>query len=101
MLLSEGSELLAKAEPSFPEEGQNIFSLVSSDGRIPISPIFGERVSMRQDIRGAESARIHPFERTPALSMAQHPSVHQMRTIGILDLESAAKQEILLQDVSR
>ena len=100
VLLSEGGELLAKADASFPREMAKVFTSQPpvDDFRLPAD--LSERVLMRQEIvvrhdSGKCSALIESAECLPGHDMAVLclPLIHQDQTIGVLYLESDDEQE--------
>jgi PAS domain-containing protein len=100
VLLSEGGELLAKADASFPRERAKIFaSQPPGEFRLPAD--LSERVLTRQETvvrhdgwKG--SALIDPAECPPGrdINVLCLPVIHQAQTIGVLYLESSREQEI-------
>ena len=95
VLLSEGAELLAKADASFPRERATFLAShpVAADFRL--SPELRERVLTRQEIvvrhdNWNGSALIDPAEclTDPTIAQLCLPLIHQERTIGVLYLEA-------------
>ena len=100
ILLSEGGELLAKADASFPRERAKFFLShpLATEFRLPAD--LSERVLSRQEtvIRQAtqkDSALINPEEPPPRnITQLCLPLVHQEWTIGVLYLESGGDAQI-------
>jgi signal transduction histidine kinase len=95
VLLSEGGELLARADASFPRERANFFASQPPAGEFRLPADLSERVLTRHEtvIRQDSwegSALINPTEAPPSRTMTQLclPLIHQERTIGVLTLES-------------
>jgi signal transduction histidine kinase len=100
VLLSEGGELLAKADASFPRERAKVFASQPSVGEFQLPGGLGERVLIRQEavIRhdGREgSPLIDPAERLtgPDITALCLPLIHQGETIGALYLEAEREHE--------
>ena len=100
ILLSEGGELLAKADASFPREKADFFTSQPEAGAFRLPVDIAETVLHRQEtvVRRASresSALIDPVER-PSQDIMQLciPLVHQDWTIGVLYLESESGEEI-------
>jgi signal transduction histidine kinase len=100
VLLSEGGELLAKADASFPREKAKLFASQPPAGDFRLPADLCERVLRHQEtvIRRdgwQGSALIDPAERPPGRNITQLclPLIHQERTIGVLYLESEPEQE--------
>jgi C4-dicarboxylate-specific signal transduction histidine kinase len=100
VLLSEGGELLAKADASFPRERAKFFTSHPPARELRLPADLGERVLNRQEtvIRratGEDSALVDP-EQPPSRNIGQLclPLVHQEWTIGVLYLESERDEEI-------
>jgi signal transduction histidine kinase len=100
VLLSKGGELLAKADASFPREKAKVFASQPPVDEFRLPADLNERVLTRQETvvrhdswRG--SALIDPAEgpSEPDIGLLCLPLIHQERTIGVLYLESASKQE--------
>jgi signal transduction histidine kinase len=100
VLLSEGGELLAKADASFPRERAKFFASQPPAGDFRLPADLGERVLTHQETvvrqdssRG--SALIDRAECPPEQNITQLclPLIHQERTIGVLYLESEREQE--------
>jgi signal transduction histidine kinase len=95
VLLSEGGELLAKADASFPRERAKVFASQPSVAEFQLPEDLRERVVTRQetvvrnDSRKA-SALIDSTEcpSGPDISILCLPLIHQEQTIGVLYLES-------------
>jgi signal transduction histidine kinase len=104
VLLSEGAELLAKADASFPRERAKFFASQPPAGDFRLPADLSERVLtsqetvVRQD-SGKGSALLDPAECTSGGNIVQLclPLIHQERTIGVLYLESEGEQETLTQ----
>lgn len=100
ILLSEGGELLAKADASFPREKADFFTSQPEAGALRLPADLTDVVLHRQQtvVRQASresSALIDPVER-PAQDITQLciPLVHQDWTIGVLYLESETDEEV-------
>jgi signal transduction histidine kinase len=96
VLLSEGGELLAKADASFPRQKAKFFASQPPAMEFRLPADLGERVLTRQEtvVRRASwkgSALIDPAECPSGRNITQLclPLLHQERTIGVLYLESA------------
>jgi C4-dicarboxylate-specific signal transduction histidine kinase len=100
VLLSEGGELLARADASFPRERAEFFTSRPPARELRLPTDLGERVLRRQEtvIRQAtseDSALFDPVEPPPPnISQIYLPLVHQEWTIGVLYLETEQSQEI-------
>ena len=100
VLLSKGGELLAKAVASFPREQAKVFASQppAAEFRLPAdlseSVLIRQEAVVRYDSRKG-SALIAAAEGPPErqLVVLCLPLIHQERTIGVLYLESARKQE--------
>jgi C4-dicarboxylate-specific signal transduction histidine kinase len=99
VLLSEGGELLAKADASFPRERARFFTSCPPARELRLPADLRERVLCRQEIvvrqtTWESSALIDPTEQ-PSRNIAQLclPLVHQEWTIGVLYLESERDEE--------
>jgi signal transduction histidine kinase len=99
VVLSEGAELLAKADASFPRERAKFFASRPLAADFRMSPDLSERVLTRQEIVVRQdswngSALIDPAECPADLNIAQLclPLIHQERTIGVLYLESERRE---------
>lgn len=99
VLLSQGGELLDKADASFAREKTKflVSQPAAREFRLPES--LGARVVARQEIVVSQdswkaSALIDAAERSPGPNIAQLclPLIHQERTIGVLYLESECKE---------
>jgi len=103
ILLSEGGELLAKADASFPREIAKFFISQPAASEFQLPPDLEERVLKRQEtvLRRASSnasALIGLTEAVPAdITQLCLPLVHQGWTIGVLYLESAQGERIFTQ----
>jgi C4-dicarboxylate-specific signal transduction histidine kinase len=100
VLLSEGGELLAKADASFPRERARFFTSYPPAREFRLPADLGDRVLNRQEtvIRratGEDSALVDP-EQPPSRNIGQLclPLIHQEWTIGVLYLESERDEEI-------
>jgi signal transduction histidine kinase len=100
VLLSEGGELLAKADASFPRERATFFASQPPVGEFRLPADLSERVLACQETvvrRGSwkGSALIDPAQRAPGRNITQLclPLIHQERTIGVLYLESGRARE--------
>ena len=100
ILLSQGGELLAKADASFPRERAQFFTSHPPARELRLSEDLSERVLCRQEtvVRQASwenSALIETAERSPRnIAQLCLPLVHQDWTIGVLYLESEREEEI-------
>jgi signal transduction histidine kinase len=100
ILLSEGGELLAKVDASFPRERAKFFTSRPAAREIRLPTDLGERVLNRREtvIRHAASeasALIDPVEPPPRnITQLCLPLVHQEWTIGVLYLEVERGEEI-------
>ncbi|SDS53621.1 ATP-binding protein [Bradyrhizobium canariense] len=100
VLLSEGGELLAKVDASFPRERAKFFTSYPAAREIRLPADLGERVLNRREtvIRHAtweDSALIDPAEPPPRnITQLCLPLVHQEWTIGVLYLEAERGEEI-------
>ncbi len=95
VLLSEGGELLARADASFPRERAKFSASQPPTSHFRLPADLSERVLTRQETvvrqqSGSTSALIDTKECSPDRTMAQLclPLIHQERTIGVLYLES-------------
>ena len=100
VLLSEGGELLARADASFPRERAKVFASHPPGAELRLPEHLGERVLSRQEIvashdGGNGSALIHPSKCAPGRDIALLclPLIHQERTIGVLYLEAERDQD--------
>ncbi len=100
ILLSEGGELLAKADASFPREKADFFTSQPEARAFRLPDDIAETVLHRQETvtRRASresSALIDPVE-PPSQGISQLciPLVHQDWTIGVLYLESEGDEEV-------
>jgi signal transduction histidine kinase len=100
ILLSEGGELLAKADASFPRERTQFFTSCpsTSEFRLPedlAECVLGRRETVVRQTTSENSALIDPVDR-PSRNIAQLclPLVHQERTIGVLYLESEREEQV-------
>ena len=103
VLLSEGAELLAKADASFPREKAKFFTSHPPAVEFRLPADLSERVLRRQEtvVRRTtwqSSALIDPAEQ-PSRKVTQlcMPLVHQEWTIGVLYLESERDEEIFTE----
>jgi signal transduction histidine kinase len=100
VLLSEGGELLARANASFPRERAEFFTSHPAARELWLPAELGERVLRRQEIvmqraTCEHSALIDPAEPpSPNISQLYLPLVHQEWTIGVLYLETGQGEEI-------
>jgi len=100
ILLSEGGELLAKADASFPREKSNFFVSHSPAVEFRLPADLRERVLRRQEtvVRQAareDSALIDPDKgATRSINQLCLPLIHQDWTIGVLYLESEQEEHI-------
>ena len=100
VLLSEGGELLAKADASFPRERANFFTShpPAREFRLPVD--LGERVLHRretvlQQATGDESALVDPADPISRnINQLCLPLIHQEWTIGVLYLEADQDDDI-------
>jgi signal transduction histidine kinase len=100
VLLSEGGDLLAKADADFPRERARVFVSLPPVDDFRLPPDLSERVLMHQETvvgrdSGKGSALMLPAMRLPGqdLTLLCLPLIHQERTIGVLYLESEHAQE--------
>jgi signal transduction histidine kinase len=100
VLLSEGGELLAMANASFPRERAKVFASQPPVGELRLPADLSERVLTRQETvvrhdSWTRSALFDPVARPSGqdIGLLCLPVIHQERTIGVLYLESASKQE--------
>ena len=100
VLLSEGGELLAKVDASFPRERARFFTSHPAAREIRLPTDLDERVLNRREtvIRHAtseDSALIDPVEPPPRnITQLCLPLVHQEWTIGVLYLEVERGEDI-------
>jgi signal transduction histidine kinase len=100
ILLSEGGELLAKADASFPRERAEFFTSHPPAAEFRLPADLSERVLRRREavVRRAtreSSALIDSAEQLPRnINQLCLPLVHQERTIGVLYLESEREEDI-------
>jgi hypothetical protein len=105
VLLSEGVELLAKADASFPRERAKFFASQPPAGDFRLPADLSERVLSRQETVVKQdswkgSARIDPAEYRSGRNIDHQlclPLIHQEWTIGVLYLESEREQETFTQ----
>jgi signal transduction histidine kinase len=100
VLLSEGAELLAKADASFPRERAKFLASQPPVGDFRLPADLSERVLTCQETVVRQhswkgSALVDPAECPPGRNITQLclPLIHQERTIGVLYLESEREQE--------
>jgi signal transduction histidine kinase len=98
VLLSEGSELLAKADASFARETVNVFVSRPLVDQFRLPADLGERVLTHQQTvvrRDRRSALIDlpDCSRVDDLTVMCLPLVHQNKTFGVVYLESEGKEE--------
>jgi signal transduction histidine kinase len=101
VLLSEGGELLAKADASFPREKARFSASQPPASQFQLPADLSERVLtrqetvVRQDSRNG-SALIGPTECASERNIAQLclPLIHRERTIGVLYLESVSEPDV-------
>jgi signal transduction histidine kinase len=100
VLLSEGAELLAKADASFPRERAKFLASQPPVGDFRLPTDLSERVLTCQETVVRQhswkgSALVDPAECPPGRNITQLclPLIHQERTIGVLYLESEREQE--------
>ena len=100
ILLSEGGELLAKADASFPRERAQFFTSrpPAREFRLPadlVERVLHRRETVLRQASRENSALIEPAEQ-PSRNLTQLclPLVHQEWTIGVLYLESECDDEI-------
>jgi signal transduction histidine kinase len=100
VVLSEGGELLARADASFPCERATVFASYPPGAKLRLPQGLSERVLRRQEsvVRHDSctgSALIDPVKGPPGgdITLLCLPLLHQERAIGILYLESAREQE--------
>jgi C4-dicarboxylate-specific signal transduction histidine kinase len=100
VLLSEGGELLAKADARFPSEKARFFISQPSARELRMSADLGEKVLSRQqtalvETAGDGSALVDPLERSPRyITQLFLPLIHQEWTIGVLYLESGRDERV-------
>ena len=101
VLLSEGGELLAKADASFPRQKAKFFASQPAAGEFRLPADLSERVLARQETVVRQdswkgSALIDPAECPPGSNITQLclPLIHQERTIGVLYLEFDASARL-------
>src|SRR5215469_7388828 len=99
VLLSEGGELLAKADASFPRERTKVFASHPPFAEFRLSADLNQRVLTRHETvvkhdSWKGSFLIDPTGCPPApgITLLCLPLIHQERTIGVLYLESAPEQ---------
>jgi GAF domain-containing protein len=107
VLLSEGGELLAKADANFTREKTKLLASQPSAREFRLPADLSERVLARQETivrqdNGNGSALIDAAECLPGPDIAQLclPLIHQERTIGVLYLESERKETFTPRCVS-
>jgi signal transduction histidine kinase len=101
VLLSEGGELVGKADASFPRENARILVSQPQVDEFQLLAELEERVLTRRETvlsrdRWPDFALIKPTERqaTRNVVFLCLPLVHQQQTIGVLYLEAAPEPEI-------
>jgi signal transduction histidine kinase len=101
VLLSEGGELVAKADASFPREKARILVSQPPLDEFQLPAELDERVLTRQEtVLSREAwrdfAHIDPTERPPSgdVVFLYLPLVHRNRTVGVLFLEAEDEPEI-------
>src|SRR5215469_9141888 len=99
VLLSEGGELLAKADASFPRERTKVFASHPPFAEFRLSADLNQRVLTRHETvvkhdSWKGSVLIDPAgcPRGPGIALLCLPLIHQERTIGVLYLESEPEQ---------
>ena len=99
VLLSEGGELLAKANASFPREKAKVIALHPPAGEFRLPADLGERVLRRREtvVRhdGWQSSALTDCTERPHgrdMTVLCLPLIHQEQTIGLLYLESRREQ---------
>jgi signal transduction histidine kinase len=98
VLLSEGGELLAKADASFPRERAKVFASDPPLGEFHLPEDLRQRVLTLQEIVRDDgrkgSALVDPADCPPGsdMSILCLPLIHQEQTIGVLYLESEREQ---------
>jgi signal transduction histidine kinase len=100
VLLSEGDELLAKADASFPRERAKVFASQPRVGEFRLPADLSERVLTRQETiisndswKGSALIDAPDCPPGPDIALLCLPLIHQERTIGVLYLESEREQE--------
>jgi len=100
VLLSEGDELLAKADASFPRERAKVFASHPPVGEFRLPADLSERVLTRQETiirddswKGSALFDAADCPPEPDIALLCLPLIHQERTIGVLYLESEREQE--------
>jgi GAF domain-containing protein len=100
VLLSEGGELLAKADASFPRERAKVFASQPSVGEFQLPEDLSERAFTLQEtvvrrLNRESSALTDPAECPAKLNITVLclPLINQEQTIGVLYLESEREQE--------
>ena len=100
ILLSEGGELLARADASFPRERARFFTSHPPAVEFRLPADLSERVLHRREtvVRRAtreNSPLIDSTEQSPRnINQLCLPLVHQERTIGVLYLESEREEDV-------
>ena len=100
ILLSEGGELLARADASFPRERARFFTSHPPAVEFRLPADLSERVLHRREtvVRRAtreSSPLIDSTEQSPRnINQLCLPLVHQERTIGVLYLESEREEDV-------
>jgi C4-dicarboxylate-specific signal transduction histidine kinase len=100
VLISEGGELLAKADANFPREKAKFFASHPPAAELRLPADLIERVLCRQEIvvrqTTSEGSALIDAAQPPSRNIAQLclPLIHQEWTIGILCLESEREKEI-------
>jgi signal transduction histidine kinase len=99
VLLSEGGELLAKADASFHREGAKVFAS-RPPCQFQLPPLLSERVLARQETVIGQGSRqasaLTNLEESPSeqdIAFLCLPLINQDRTIGVLYLESGCDEE--------
>ncbi|GEP56604.1 ATP-binding protein [Reyranella soli] len=97
VLLSEGGELLAKADATFPREKAKVFASQPSVREFQLPDDLSERVFMRQETvvrddsrKGAALIDRAECPTGPNVTVLCQPLIHQGQTVGALYLESEA-----------
>jgi signal transduction histidine kinase len=103
VLLSEGGELLAKADASFPREKARFFASQPPISEFRLPADLSERVLRRQETVVRQhscegAALIGSSEWSSGRNIAQLclPLIHHERTIGVLYLESESRPDIFM-----
>jgi signal transduction histidine kinase len=100
VLLSEGGELLARADASFPREGARVLVSQPAVDEFQLPEDLSERVLARRETVIRDDGRnisglVSPEDRQadPITTILCTPLIHQEQTIGLLYLESEREQE--------